>query len=300
MNRYTHAVSDVLSHGAELLSSSGVDHALQEAALFLSVRMNIPRTHVFLRNSKPVRSDVADAFMHDIRKRMQGVPAAYIIGSVEFMGIPIRVTSDALIPRPETEIMVEYAIARIQEQFSLSQTVLIADICTGSGAIAIACARFLANARCIAADIDEKALALARYNMHHTHGAECIDLVQTDLLDGFTRMPRFDCIIANPPYLRTGSIAVADTSVRFEPRRALDGGQDGMFFARRIIRDAIQLVRPRGMVFMEIDQGQADELIDLCGITGFTNVSLHRDYQGLERFIYAEKPPMEEHRIVYG
>ena len=191
------------------------------------------------------------AYERLVGRRARREPAAYIMGVREFWGLDIDVTPDTLIPRPETETLVEEALSRTSPG-----AIRIADVCTGSGCIAVALARWLPRARVIATDRSAAALLVARRNAIRHGVVDRLDCVRTDVLDGL--VGPFDLVVSNPPYVPVPDLPAAQPEVRdFEPRLALEGDQDGLAVIRHLVPDAAARLRPGGWLIMEFGAGQA-------------------------------------------
>ena len=216
-----------------------------------------------------------------VERRLAGEPIQYITGEVEFYGLPFRVTRDVLIPRPETEHLVEAAI-RITEA---SQAVRIVDVGTGSGAIAIALAHALPSDRITAIDCSEAALDLARDNA--ARNGVNVGFLQGDLLDPVSG-ERFDLVLSNPPYVPEADRPTLSVEVRdYEPALALFAGADGLDIYRRLIPQAFRALVPGGHVLLEIGYGQAEAVRALLEQSGFSKVQSIPDLQGIPRVVGA-------------
>ncbi len=221
-----------------------------------------------------------------LERRVEGEPIQYITGQTEFYGLPFRVTPDVLIPRPETEHLVECVL----EAAAQSAAPRIVDVGTGSGSIAIALAYKLPNARVTAVDVSEAALDLARWNARRNGVAERVRFLQGDLLEPVAG-EQFDLVVSNPPYVPAadkGSLAV---EVRdFEPSLALVAGEDGLDVYRRLIPQVYEVLVSSGFVALEIGYGQSAAVECLLRTVGFTDISFTPDLQGIPRVASARRP----------
>jgi release factor glutamine methyltransferase len=222
------------------------------------------------------------------RRRLAGEPVARITGMREFWGLPFIVTPDVLVPRPETETVVETALALIGPDRTASLRIL--DIATGSGAILLALLSALPNARGVGTDIDQPALRVARRNATQLDLADRAEFVVSNY--GSALGGRFDLVVSNPPYIATSDIATLDREVRdYDPRLALDGGPDGLSAYRATVADAVRLLAPGGTLVLEIGQGQANDVTQFL-----TNAELvpvgepRRDLAGIARVLAARAP----------
>lgn len=224
-----------------------------------------------------------------LEKRKSGCPVPYITGETEFMGLRFLVDNNVLIPRQETEILVEEVL---KLPLASGPVVSILDIGTGSGAIAVSLARGIAGAKITAVDISAAALVIAGKNAALNDAAGKIRFLLADVLD--ERFPQtlpaggFDLIVSNPPYIKSSEIQGLPAEVHFEPLGALDGGADGMKFYQKIIACGRRLLRKNGFLALEIGHwhsGQVKEIMERCGYSG---IGILKDYSGEERVIYGQ------------
>jgi release factor glutamine methyltransferase len=222
------------------------------------------------------------------RRRLAGEPVARITGTREFWGLPFIVTPDVLVPRPETETVVETALTLIGPNRTASLRIL--DIATGSGAILLALLSELPNARGAGTDIDQPALGVARRNATQLGLADRAEFVASNY--GSTLSGPFDLAVSNPPYIATSAIATLDREVRdYDPRLALDGGSDGLGAYRAIAADAVRLLAPGGYLVLEIGQGQANDVMHLLTKAELVPVGEpRRDLAGIARVLAARAP----------
>jgi release factor glutamine methyltransferase len=219
-------------------------------------------------------------------RRLRGEPIQYIVGETEFFGLPFKVTPDVLIPRPETEHLVERAI----ELARLHDAPRIVDLCTGSGAIAVALARALPTAGITATDLSSAALTIAHENAQRNCVESRIRFLEGDLLEPVAG-ERFDLVVANPPYVPAGERESLSVEVRdHEPALALFAGVDGLDIYRRLISDAPGMLVPGGFVVLEIGYGQAGAVEALLADAGFMRIEFIPDLQGIPRVACAERP----------
>jgi len=221
-----------------------------------------------------------------LERRYLGEPIQYITGEAEFYGLPMRVTPDVLIPRPETEHLVEKALA-LAAAFERAR---IVDVGTGSGAIAVALAHNLPEARITAIDISAAALEIARQNAERNGVSGRIRFLQSDLLAAVAA-DRFEIIVSNPPYVSTVDRDSLSVEVReHEPAQALFAGDDGLAVYRRLISDAFAVLEVGGFLVMEIGYGQSEAIAGLLEQTGFTRIEFVPDLQGIPRVAVAVHP----------
>jgi len=280
------------------LNSKNLDQLFREAAVRLSVSTcpflearlliqaagQMDEAEFFTRLSEPVWPQLEKSLERLVRQRLDGCPVAYLLGYKEFWGLPFRVNRSVLIPRPETELVVEKILT-----LPLSPEPLILDIGTGSGNIAVSLAKELPSARIMATDISKRALRLAAVNAR-LNQVENVRFILSNLFKAFEQSQmRFDLIVSNPPYVAHDDWQKLDRSVRdFEPKKALLAGQDGLGFIRRLVRKAGQYLQPAGFLVMEIGAGQAEEVVRLLE-TGWSHIEIDNDYAGFPRAVSARR-----------
>ena len=266
-----------ITEGAALLEAAGIENGRQEARwLFSQLMCEIPPC------STPCPSDIPEWLLEEFNKRLKrrisGEPLQYIMGSAEFYNVELLVGPGVLIPRPETEQLVEIALKHFNGG-------TVCDICTGSGAIALAIAKERPDATVIGTDISAKALSYAQKNR------ELLALSNASFLLGdlFTPLPegsRFSLITANPPYVSAAEYDNLEPVVHdYEPQMALLGGVDGLDILRRIAATARQYLEPGGTLISEIGEEQGTSARELFIANGFPNVSVAKDYSGKDRFV---------------
>jgi len=232
--------------------------------------------------SKEVEADALARFRELVKRRRSREPIAYILGVREFYGHAFRVDARVLVPRPDTEALVEEALSRTRH-VSLAMRAL--DLCTGSGCVAISLALERPTSLVVATDLSDGALAVARDNALRL-GAYRVAFARGDLYAAVPPALRFDVVTANPPYIATGDIAGLMPDVRdFEPRPALDGGGDGLELVRRVIAGAAPFLVEGGALAVEVGAGQAAATVTLFERAGYGDVQVRRDYARIERVV---------------
>ena len=228
--------------------------------------------------------DVAARVSRDVQRRLDGEPVAYITGSWEFYGIPLHITPDVLIPRMDTEIMVD-AVLDILKTQKVDARVL--DLCTGSGCIACAIARELPASRLVAVDFSPSALQVCRENVTSIRLNTRVLCMQADALASPPMsIGLFDVLVSNPPYIPSTEIISLDSSVRdYEPLWALDGGDDGLKYYRGIIKHWKTVLRPGGLVFFEVGESQASAVQEMLLSAGFSETATRKDSAQTERVV---------------
>jgi release factor glutamine methyltransferase len=259
--------------------------ATRDAELLLLHTLNLPRTALILDPNRPLTETEQATYNHAIERRATGEPIQYIIGEQEFYGLALRVTPAVLIPRPETELLVEAVLERLPS----TQSLRIADIGTGSGAISIALAVHLPHAQLTTLDISPAALAIARQNAATHQVADRIRFLESDLLTAIANEPPFDAIVSNPPYVPETDRATLHPQVRdHEPATALFAGPDGLAIYARLIPQAHAVLPPGGLLALEFGHSQRDALAAL--LQDWKDVVFLDDLQQIPRVALAHRP----------
>lgn len=275
-------VKRVLHWAGEDFARHGIENPRLDAELLLGHATGLTRIDLILQAEKPLAPDELERFRALIRRRRGGEPVAYVLGQREFYGLNFKVAADVLIPRPDTETLVEVALERTSER-SLYGRLL--DLCTGSGCVAVAFANRRPTWKVTGVDISERAVALARENAVKSGTIWGVGFLQGDLFDP-VRGHSYESIVANPPYIPSGEIAGLMRDVRdFEPRLALDGGRDGLDFVRRIVKESPEHLVPGGLLALEVGHDQAARVGALFEARGFGEIQRSRDYGGHERVV---------------
>ena len=271
---------------ASLRAGPHPEKARRDAELLLLYAAGLSRSAFLARPNDEVDLAAATHFEVLLERRLEGDPIQYITGACEFYGLPFRVTSDVLIPRPETEHLVE-CVLELAAQFAEPR---IVDVGTGSGAIAVALAHKLPNAHIAATDVSEAALDLARENAVRNGVGVRIRFLRGDLLTPVAA-DQFDIVVSNPPYVPTADRDSLAVEVRdFEPGLALFAGEDGLDIYRRLIPAAFAVLISGGLVALEIGCGQSDAVGSLLSGVGFGEVEFRPDLQGIPRVALARRP----------
>jgi len=284
-------LAEAINNAANLLSAAGITNARLDAEVLLSHIIKKDRVWLITH-----RDDVLDDrhqrdFDGSIQRRTRREPLQHIIGNQEFWGLEFRVTPDVLIPRPETEFIIEAALEFAQDR---NKPVRILDLCTGSGCIAVTLVKELPAARVIATDASEKALAVARENARGHGVSEHIRFLLGDLFEPLEELDirgRIDIIVSNPPYVQAGDLPTLQPEVRdYEPLMALISGPEGTEMAIRIIRIAPEYLKKNGALIMEMGMGQAGALTRMVEATGsYAKPEIVKDLAGIERVIVARR-----------
>jgi len=263
-------------------AKGGVDAPRLTAEILLAHALSCDRVRLYLDFDKPLGAPELSAFRDLVLRRSAGEPTAWLTGRREFLGHAFRVDPRVLVPRPETELVVESALALLPPGGSLL------DLCTGSGCIAISAALARPDAQVVATEISPEALLVARENAAALGAG--VELLEGDLFEPLPPDLRFDLIVSNPPYVPSGEIEGLSREVRREPRIALDGGADGLHVLRRVVSGARARLRPGGALVVEMHETHAGPLPALCLAAGFAEALLHRDLAALPRWVVARLP----------
>jgi release factor glutamine methyltransferase len=279
-----------LLRGTEFLRDAGIDSAQIDAEVLLGQALGIEKTQLYSALDEPLRAGDRSQFQEMLERRMRREPVAYITGRKEFWSLDFVVTPEVLIPRPETELLVEVALDRLKS--AASGTPIILDLGTGSGNIAVCLAKERLEANILAVDTASSALAVAGINSRRHGVSERIDLIQGDLFAALgAEKSLFDLIVSNPPYIRTGELSLLAPEInRWEPMTALDGGRDGIECYRRIIGLAHEYLAPGSSIVLEIGADMVPVVTELFARSGsYEPASVYQDYAGKDRVIAATK-----------
>ncbi len=267
--------------GRSILKVAGVSEADLDARLLLEYICGTDRNELLVHGERRVSEEQEYRYRDIIKKRAKRIPLQYLTGYQEFMGLDFLVNESVLIPRQDTEILVEEVLKNLRDGFS------ILDMCTGSGCILLSLLRYSNDCTGVGVDLSGEALEVAAQNAERL-GIEA-QWLNSDLFDQVCGS--FEIIVSNPPYIRTDVIAGLEPEVRdHEPLSALDGASDGLSFYRRITADSTAYLKGGGMLFFEIGYDQAEAVRQLMERNGFLDVRVVKDYAGLDRVVFGTKP----------
>jgi len=277
----------LLERATAYLAERGAASPRLDAELLLASALGVDRLALYLRFDARPPTDKVDRFRELLRRRGEGMPVAYLTGKREFWSLEFEVTTDVLIPRPETETLVETALA-IWPPGS-GQAGWFVDVGTGCGNLAIALAREWPLARFVAVDRSAAALGVALRNAAKHGVGERVFFLCGDWLSAFARRPLFVGMISNPPYIGAADFASLPAEVEREPRAALDGGADGLHFFRALATGASCLVREGGWLLAEVGAGQAQAVRSIWEEAGFRDIQVRRDLGGMDRVVVGRR-----------
>jgi release factor glutamine methyltransferase len=283
------SIAETILQGAHRLRKAGVPEARREAGSLLEYVLGRDRSFILTHAEDEVGEEQAEKFQEYLERRAQGEPLQYITANQEFFGLDFEVTKDVLIPRPETELLVETALKLLTP----SADAFICDVGTGSGCIVITLMQQLQQARAVAIEISPEALEVARRNARRHSVAERIDFVFSDsfaALNSLEPRPSFDLIVSNPPYVEEGAMANLQSEVRdFEPHSALAAGADGLDIIRRLLLEAPGFLKTGGYFLFEIGFNQAAAVRELLDPKIWKLIDIHKDLQGIPRTVALQR-----------
>lgn len=263
----------VLAWTTQRFTEAGITSARLEAQILLAHVLGCSRTELYTGFDKPLGEPELTRYRELIKKRLRGDPVSYLVGEQEFWGLTLHVDASVLVPRPDTETVIEVARSLRSDRAAACN---VLDLCTGSGAIAISLAKELPAARVVATELSSAAAVIARKNAERNGVADRVDVREGDLFAPVSG-ERFDLIVANPPYIATAVIATLSAEVRREPVLALDGGHDGLAFYDRICAQASDYLVEGGALIVEHGYDQAGAVSARFAAAGFSSITLVHD-----------------------
>jgi len=287
-------IRNSLKLAIEILKKSEIEFPEINADTLLAYVLSCDRTKLYTNPDDVIDDADFVRYKEIINRRSHHVPLQYITQRVEFMSLDFAVDERVLIPRPETEILVETVLNKAQSNDFSDKSIIILEIGTGSGNIAVSLAKYLSTAKVYTSDISLDALSLAKENIQRHEVADKVHLLHGDFFDVFSKYAekeRIDFIVSNPPYLSESEWSELEPEVKdHEPLQALVGGEDGLSFYRRIIKDAIDWLKPGGHLVVETGETQANSIIKLMqNRLHYCDIEIIKDLQGIERIISAKR-----------
>ncbi len=277
-------IGSMLKWSEQYFGSHGVESPRLDAELLLSYLLGQKRIFLYVHFDQPLTAEELAKYRELVKRRTAGEPVAYICGEKEFMGLPFKVSPAVLVPQPDTEVLVETALDLLKGK----ESVRVADICTGSGAIALALAHYLPGATLVATDISAEALSIAKENAESLGLTDRTEFLEGDLLSPLAGEP-FDAILSNPPYIPSADISGLPREVQAEPRIALDGGADGLDFYRRLLDGGAAHLKDDGFLALECGDTQAAAIAEMATDKGFAGAEVLRDLAGRDRVVLIRK-----------
>ena len=282
-------IHQVLTDAVSILKENNIKTPRLDGEVILAHLLNCKRLDLILKYDETIDKNQEKEFLDKIKLRAQGMPVQYITGNQEFMGLDFHVTPDVLIPRPDTEILVEEAI---QEASFMDKPLIIVEIGTGSGAIALSLAHYIKDAQVHTIDISPKAIEIARKNAKNLSLEEKVIFHQGDLLSPIKGIldGKVDILVSNPPYIPSKDILSLQREVQFhEPSLALDGGIEGLDFYKRIIDEVLDFLSHQARLIFEIGHDQGDRVSGMIREMGiFSDIRIIKDLASLDRVVLAK------------
>ncbi|AZO93934.1 peptide chain release factor N(5)-glutamine methyltransferase [Halocella sp. SP3-1] len=279
-------IKEILTATIDFFKKHKIPDPRLDAEVLLGHLLDIERIQLYVKYDLPLEPQEVAAYRELVRKRAERVPVAYLTGEKEFMSLPLVVNENVLIPRPETELLVEYVIDYCQDKEIDGPNIV--DVGTGSGAIAVSLAHYLPAARVLGIDLSAEALAVARLNIDKLGYTGRVKVIKGNLLKPLLKMEKdnVDIIVSNPPYIPRNELGNLSPEVRQEPWMALDGGKDGLDYYRQLIKQAKAVLVRGGIIVLEIAYNQGKSVVALFD-DNWEDIKVKKDYAGSERLITA-------------
>lgn len=280
-------IEELLKEGKENLIKNNIEDANVIARVLLQFVLNMNRNELILKNGEEVEKRKEEEYKKVIEKIIKGIPLQYITNNQEFMRLNFFVDENVLIPQPDTEILVEEVLKIVNEE-KKEKINKILDICSGSGCIGISLANYLQDVNVTMSDISKAAIEIAKKNAKNNNVYDKVEFIQSDLFENIKE--KFDIIVSNPPYIETKVIEKLSKQVQNEPIIALDGGEDGLLFYRKLINEAPNFLNDNGYLCMEIGYDQKEKVINLAKEKNiFSKIEAVKDLSGNDRVIILRK-----------
>ena len=268
--------------GCRTLQAAGIEEATLDARLLLEAVCGTDRNDLLVHGEQPVAPEAEEKYLNWIRQRAEHIPLQQLTGEQDFMGLTFSVNEHVLIPRQDTEILVEEVLKELHDGMR------VLDMCTGSGCILLSLMHYSNDCEGLGVDLSAEALEVAERNVLKVltpEKAEHVQFLQSDLFEKLE--DKFEIIVSNPPYIASAEVEKLMPEVRdHEPRMALDGTEDGLYFYRRIIKEAGKHLVSSGMLFFEIGYDQGQAVSELMRTQGYREVQVVQDYAGLDRVVF--------------
>lgn len=282
---------EAYNRGKDILIKAGVADALIDARLLLEEAAQVNKAYLLMHANEELKlsceDSAEDSYFRMIDMRAKRIPLQHIVGYQDFMSLRFKVNNNVLVPRFDTEVLVEEALKHVHDGMR------VLDMCTGSGCILVSILKYSNDCCGVGVDISDKALEVAKENADILLSDRTdvdVTFIKSDLFNELNKENKFDVIVSNPPYIQTEVIKTLDSEVKdHDPIIALDGGGDGLDFYRRIIDDAGDYLNPGGVIIFEIGYDEAQEVLNILGRAGYINVSVIKDLSGLDRVVVGYK-----------
>ena len=280
-------IKEVLKSSIEEINKLNIEDASMKVKMLLSDILGKEKEYLLIHDNEELSQDVLDNFYAKLNRLKDEEPIQYILNKQEFMGFEFYVDENVLIPQPDTEILVEEVVDISKKINNNSNKLIVLDMCTGSGAIAISLSKLIENASVSASDISDGALNVAKENA--IKNSVNIEFYKSDLFNDISKNVKFDIIVSNPPYIQTEVIKGLSKEVQTEPFIALDGGEDGLVFYREIIKNAKDYIVEDGYLALEIGYDQKESVTNLLRENGYKNIYSKTDLAGNDRVVVGQK-----------
>jgi release factor glutamine methyltransferase len=286
-------IKELLNRSDQFLAERGIESSRLDAEVLMADLLDMERINLYVKYDYPLKSTEINSYREMIKKRAQHIPVAYITEKKEFMSLEFTVREGVLIPRPDTENLVEAVIEYCRNK-ELENPQII-DVGTGSGAIAVSLAHYLEDAKVVGVDLSAQALKVARENMEKHKLSERMSILKSDLLAEFIKreIKGIDIIVSNPPYISEAEMEELSSEVKKEPETALKAGKDGLDYYRRLIPEAEKVLKEGGSLFLEIGYRQAEAVSELFG-DRWKDVEVKKDYSENDRIVSAVLKKLSE------
>jgi len=279
-------IKELLNRSDQFLAERGIESSRLDAEVLMADLLDMERINLYVKYDYPLKNNEIDSYREMIKKRAQRIPVAYITEKKEFMSLEFKVREGVLIPRPDTENLVEAVIEYCSQNEMESPQII--DVGTGSGAIAVSLAHYLENAKVVGVDISPTALKIASHNMEKHELSERMSILKSDLLTEFIKrkITDIDIVVSNPPYISKSEMKELDPEVKKEPKTALEAGEDGLDYYKRLIPQSEKIIKNGGKIFLEICYQQAKAVKNIFG-NKWTDVEVKKDYSENDRIVSA-------------
>ena len=275
-------IKEALKKSIELLEKNNIEESILKAKIILSTLLSKPKEYLFINENQELDKSIEETFFANIHKLCNNIPLQYVTNAQEFYGLKFYVDENVLIPRSDTEILVETVIKYVKNLENKNGNLKILDMCTGSGIIAIILAKYCENVDITAVDKSEKALKVAIKNAKTHNVYNKINFVKSDMFENLKG--KYNIIVSNPPYIEKDVIKTLSKDVQHEPEMALDGGIDGLDFYRIINNNVDNFLEKNGAAFLEIGYNQRDSVSEIFA-ENFKNIKCIKDLNNLDRVI---------------
>ena len=282
-------IGSLLNLATKMLKSKEIDTARLDSQLILGKVLNKDKIYLMINSNKEVEKEKEEEFLNLINKRMENMPERYILEEVDFMGLDFYIEEGVLIPRSDTEVLVEEVLKIIEEDEKL----YVCDLCSGSGAIGISLAYYRKNIMVDLIDFYEKPEKISKKNIIKNNLENQVKFIKSDLLkEPIKELKKYDIIVSNPPYIKEDVIeTLMDDVKNYEPRSALSGGDSGLIFYERIVEESKKVLKENGILAFEIGYDQGDSVSNIMKNNGYIDIKVVKDLAGLDRVVIGRFSP---------